>query len=79
MELVDRMEDKMKLIELALTMAYDAKVNFVDVMFQVRMWDTIIYNYLKKRDIVIPPRDRSEKSERYEGAHVCETTCPWCL
>ena len=69
-ELVDRMEDKMKLIELALTMAYDAKVNFVDVMFQVRMWDTIIYNYLKKRDIVIPPRDRSEKSERYEGAYV---------
>ena len=69
-ELVDRMEDKMKLIELALTMAYDAKVNSVDVMYQVRMWDTIIYNYLKKRNIVIPPRDRSEKSERYEGAYV---------
>ena len=69
-ELVDRMEDKMKLIELALTMAYDAKVNFVDVMFQVRMWDTIIYNYLKKRDIVIPPRDRTEKDKRYEGAYV---------
>ena len=28
-ELVDRLEDKMKLIELALTMAYDAKVNYV--------------------------------------------------
>ena len=69
-ELVDRMEDKMKLIELALTMAYDAKVNFVDVMYQVRMWDTIIYNYLKKRDIVIPPRDRSDKDKRYEGAYV---------
>jgi DNA polymerase elongation subunit (family B) len=69
-ELVDRMEDKMKLIELALTMAYDAKVNYVDVMYQVRMWDTIIYNYLKKRDIVIPPRDRSDKDKRYEGAYV---------
>jgi DNA polymerase elongation subunit (family B) len=69
-ELVDRMEDKMKLIELALTMAYDAKVNFVDVMYQVRMWDTIIYNYLKKRNIVIPPRDRTEKDKRYEGAYV---------
>ena len=53
-ELVDRLEDKMKLIELALTMAYDAKVNYQDVMYQVRMWDTIIYNYLKKRNIVIP-------------------------
>ena len=41
-ELVDRLEDKMKLIELALTMAYDAKVNYEDVFYQVRMWDTII-------------------------------------
>ena len=56
-ELVDRMEDKMKLIELAITMAYDAKVNYNDVFFQVRMWDAIIYNYLKKRDIVIPLRN----------------------
>ena len=71
-ELVDRLEDKMKLIELALTMAYTAKVNYNDVMFQVRMWDTIIYNYLKKRNIVIPPRDRSEKNEKYAGAYVKE-------
>jgi DNA polymerase elongation subunit (family B) len=71
-ELVDRLEDKMKLIELAVTMAYDAKVNYSDVFFQVRMWDNIIYNYLKKRDIVIPPKDKSEKSEKYAGAYVKE-------
>jgi len=71
-ELVDRMEDKMKLIELAFTMAFDAKVNFIDVFYQVRMWDCIIYNYLKKRNIVIPPKDRSEKSEKYAGAYVKE-------
>jgi DNA polymerase elongation subunit (family B) len=71
-ELVDRMEDKMKLIELALTMAYDAKVNYSDVFSQVRMWDTIIYNYLKKRDIVIPPNVRSDKDSKYAGAYVKE-------
>jgi len=71
-ELVDRLEDKMKLIELALTMAYDAKVNYNDVFYQVRMWDTIIYNYLKKRNIVIPPKNRSAKSEKYAGAYVKE-------
>jgi len=71
-ELVDRLEDKMKLIELALTMAYDAKVNFVDVFYQVRMWDNIIYNYLKKRNIVIPPKERSAKDEKYAGAYVKE-------
>ena len=71
-ELVDRLEDKMKLIELALTMAYDAKVNYNDVFYQVRMWDTIIYNYLKKRNIVIPPKNRSQKNEKYAGAYVKE-------
>jgi DNA polymerase elongation subunit (family B) len=71
-ELVDRMEDKMKLIELALTMAYDAKANYTDVFSQVRMWDTIIYNYLKKRNIVIPPKERSDKDSKYAGAYVKE-------
>ena len=71
-ELVDRLEDKMKLIELALTLAYDAKVNYEDVFYQVRMWDTIIYNYLKGRGIVIPPKERSDKNEKYAGAYVKE-------
>ena len=71
-ELVDRLEDKMKLIELALTMAYDAKVNYADVFYQVRMWDNIIYNYLKKRDIVIPPKEKSDKDSKYAGAYVKE-------
>ena len=71
-ELVDRLEDKMKLIELALTMAYDAKVNYNDVFYQVRMWDTIIYNYLKKKGIVIPPKVSSNKDEKYAGAYVKE-------
>ena len=71
-ELVDRLEGKMKLIELALTMAYEAKVNYNDVFYQVRMWDTIIYNYLKRRNIVIPPKNRSAKNEKYAGAYVKE-------
>jgi len=71
-ELVDRLEDKMKLIELALTMAYDAKVNYEDVFYQVRMWDTIIFNYLKERNIVIPPKERTDKDSKYAGAYVKE-------
>ena len=71
-ELVDELEDKMKLIELALTMAYDAKVNYIDVFYQVRMWDTIIYNYLKRKNIVIPPKEENDKMEKYAGAYVKE-------
>ena len=71
-ELVDRLEDKMKLIELALTMAYDAKVNFEDVYYQVRMWDSIIYNDLTRRNIVVPPNERHDKDSKYAGAYVKE-------
>ena len=71
-ELVDRLEDKMKLIELAIVMAYDAKANYADVFSQVRMWDTIIYNYLKKRNVVIPPKEQTDKDAKYAGAYVKE-------
>ena len=73
-ELIDRLEDKMKLIELAVTMAYDAKVNLEDVYSQVRMWDTMIYNYLKDRNVVVPPRKTAKKDEKYAGAYVKEPT-----
>ena len=71
-KLVDRLEDKLKLIELALTMAYDAKVNYQDIFFQVRLWDCIIYNELKKRNIAIPQKVGSKKDEKYAGAYVKE-------
>ena len=69
-ELVEKLEEKMKLIELALTLAYDNKVNYDDVFTQVRMWDAIVYNYLLKKKIVIPQMKRGSKSSQYEGAYV---------
>lgn len=70
--LVDKLEDKMRLIELAITMAYDGKGNFNDVFYQVRMWDSIIYNYLRKKNIVIPFKTDTKKDEKYAGAYVKE-------
>jgi len=69
-EIVDGLEDKLKLIELVLTMAYEAKVNYTDVFSQVRMWDMLIYNYLKKDNIMIPPKQDNIKDDKYEGAYV---------
>ena len=69
-ELVDKLEDKMKLIELCLTMAYEAKVNYTDVLGTVRYWDILIYNYLREKNIVIPQKIKAEKIEKYEGAYV---------
>jgi len=69
-EIVDKLEDKMRLIELCLTMAYDGKVNFTDVLGQVRYWDNVIYNHLRKKNIVIPQKKDNEKIEKFEGAYV---------
>ena len=70
--LVDQLDDKMKLLELAFTMAYDAKVNYEDVFSQVRMWDNYIYVELLKRKIAIPPKKEATKDAKYAGAYVKE-------
>ena len=69
-ELVDKLEDKMQLIALHLTMAYDAKVNYQDVFGQVRIWDCIIYHHLRSKNIVPPAITESKESFGYEGAYV---------
>lgn len=69
-ELVEKLNAKGRLIEMALTIAYDAKVNYNDVFMQVRMWDTICYNHLYHKKTVIPPKTPSKKSSAYEGAYV---------
>jgi len=45
-------------------------VNMTDVLGQVRYWDIVIYNHLRKKNIVIPQKMEHEKSEKFEGAYV---------
>ena len=71
-DLVDRLEEKMKLIDLVMLMAYDAKCNYTDTFAQVRLWDIIIFNYLKKQNIVLPLLKKSEKPDQFIGAYVKE-------
>ncbi len=72
-DLVDRIDEKHKFIELALTLSYDNKCNYEDVFAQVRMWDVICFNHLKSKNIVVPPIERHEKDEAYVGAYVKDT------
>jgi DNA polymerase elongation subunit (family B) len=69
-DLVVGLENKLRLIELALGLAYSSRTNYGDVFTQVRMWDSIIYNYLLQRNTIIPPRKKSDKDEQFEGAYV---------
>ena len=68
--LLERLEEKMKLLEMIISLAYMAKCNFNDVFSPVKMWDCIIFNHLKDQQIVVPPKKHDTKSEAYEGAYV---------
>ena len=71
-ELVDALEDKLGLIDLSLTVAYESKVNYDDIFSQVRVWDTLIANHLMKKKICVPPREDQSKETKYVGAYVKE-------
>jgi DNA polymerase elongation subunit (family B) len=71
-ELILRMDEKLKLLELGLTLAYDTKTNYDDVFAQTRMWDALTYNHLMERNIVVPPRIIKDKDAAFEGAYVKE-------
>ena len=71
-DLVDSLEEKMKLIDLVMLMAYDAKCNYTDTFAQVRLWDIIIYNHLREQKICTPPSPHSDKKDQFIGAYVTE-------
>ena len=71
-ELIIKLEDKLKLLELAVTLAYDTKTNFEDVFAQTRMWDSLTYAYLYEKNIIVPPRITKHKDGMFEGAYVKE-------
>lgn len=67
--LVDRFEDKLGLITLAMTMAYRGGVNYSDTFGTTMIWDTIIYRDLMNRNVVIPPNEDKRKAP-YPGGYV---------
>ena len=73
-ELVDQLEDKMKIINLIMTMAYDAKCNYTDIFSSVRTWDCILYNKLLKDNIIVhnPPGVDPSMDRQIMGAFVKE-------
>ena len=69
--LVQKLDKKLKLLELVVALAYNAKVNFTDTFSQVKTWDCIIYHHLAAKKIAIPLKPEvEEKGEQFEGAYV---------
>lgn len=70
-ELVWKLEQKKKLIEQALRLAYSARCNLPDVFKQTVMWDCILYSYLLKQNIVVSSKKQTTFRE-FPGAYVME-------
>lgn len=70
--LVARLEAKLKLIELAFTIAYMAKINPDEVFSPIRTWDSIIYNHLRAHKIIVPPQKHHRITHQIAGGYVKE-------
>lgn len=70
--LVDRLEEKMKLIELIITMAYSAKSNYGDIFSAVRTWDCLLYNHFLSKNIVVQQPVYTDTDTTIEGGYVKE-------
>lgn len=70
-QLVAKLEDKLKLIELVYTLAYLAKINFTDVFSPVKTWDAILHNRLYAERVVVPLKEHNQDANKQiEGAYV---------
>lgn len=80
--LVNRINAKRKLIELAILIAYISKGNFEDAFSTMRPWDNIIGNHLRRMDVHVPISTRGDKSEKFKGAVVKDPSPgfhPWVM
>ena len=70
-ELIRRFEDKMGLIQLCMTIAYKAGVNYGETFGTTSIWDTIIYRELHANNVIVPFADEKIKTP-YPGGYVKE-------
>jgi DNA polymerase elongation subunit (family B) len=71
-DLVVRMDAKLKMIQLQVELAYNAKTNYQNVFSPVKLWTCLVYNSLIKDGIILPPERHNAKEVAYEGAYVKE-------
>ena len=62
-QLVERIDEKMGLIDLAMTIAYKGGCNYQEAFGTTQLWDTYIYRELCKRKTVVPPKKENAKVE----------------
>jgi DNA polymerase elongation subunit (family B) len=73
--LIDDLDVKLNLIDIALAFAYRAGINYQDIFGTVRPWDVMIHKYLMDRKTVVPFEKITTKDFKIEGGHVKDPQC----
>jgi len=70
--LVQRLDDKMKLLDLVFTIAYMTKQNYTDTFSPVKTWETLIYTKLRHegRYTKIKTKNDNVRHRKIAGAYV---------
>lgn len=71
-EIVGRLDNKLKLFDLILSVAYKAGINYSDVVSPVTTWDVLIYNAVMDQGVVPPREMPTTEGGQYIGAFVKE-------
>tara|TARA_B100000925_G_scaffold212128_1_gene161855 strand:- start:25574 stop:28063 length:2490 start_codon:yes stop_codon:yes gene_type:complete len=69
-QLVDRLEDKMGLITLAMTIAYKGGVNYQDTFGVTSIWESIIHRKLYSQKLVPPAILPEARKFKFAGGYV---------
>ena len=69
-QLVDRLEDKMGLITLAMTIAYKGGVNYADTFGTTAIWESIIYRKLKSQKTLPIIQENDSVKTAFAGGYV---------
>ncbi len=68
--LVKRLDEKLKLIDLCVTIAYKANVNFADALGTVKMWQFYLYKEMLNQYMVPPMKPQNTDDSSIIGAFV---------
>ena len=68
-ELIEKLDENLGLLDLAMTMAYRGGVNFEEVLGTTTIWDAIIYRILNTRRVAVPQKREKPKGD-YAGGYV---------
>lgn len=68
--LVEKIDDKLKFIQQAISIAYMTHSRWSESLATVKPWDNYFYNLLLEDNIQIPPAPKIEEAEQIVGAYV---------